>query len=370
MNESDRADTAVSGPLRGVRILEFAGLGPVPFAGMLLSDMGADVVRIERGDIGSLDPLDVTARGRRFVAVDLKQPKGVEQARRLAQCSDVLLEGFRPGVMERLGLGPEPLRAINRRLVYARMTGWGQNGALAQAVGHDINYIAIAGALGAIGLADRPVPPLNLVGDYGGGALYLVVGVLAALLEARRSGEGQVVDCAMVDGVASLLSLFQGWLNAQQWQDKREANLLDGAAPFYTTYACRDGRHIAVGAIEPRFYARLCELTGFSDPESDDQHDRGRWPWRREALARIFASRTRDDWCRLLEGTEACVSPVLDLAEAPAHPHLADRATFVSVDGRLQAAPAPRFLRTPSAVQGPPPSSPVPVSAVIRDWSI
>jgi alpha-methylacyl-CoA racemase len=354
--------------LQGVRVLEFAGLGPVPFAAMLLSDLGADVVRIERAGVASLDAQDITARGRRFVALDLKQPAAVQQAVQLASGADLLLEGFRPGVMERLGLGPDLLLDANKRLVYARMTGWGQQGPLANAVGHDINYIAVAGALAGIGPAQRPVPPLNLVGDYGGGALYLVVGALAALHEARRSGQGQVVDCAMVDGVASLLSLFRGWLNAGLWQEKREANLLDGGAPFYATYRCADGRHLAVGAIEPQFYAALCRLTGFHDPESSDQHDRARWPWRRAEFERLFAQRTRAEWCAALEGTDACVSPVLELSEAALHPHMVARGTMVDVDGIVQAAPAPRFSRTPAGIQASPARQASVLADILAGW--
>ncbi|MCG5242205.1 CaiB/BaiF CoA transferase family protein [Azospirillum doebereinerae] len=365
------ASATRGGPLAGVRVVEFAGLGPVPFAGMLLSDMGADVVRIERGGVERLDAQDITARGRRFVALDLKNPAQAETARRLADGADILLEGFRPGVMERLGLGPEPLLARNPRLVYGRMTGWGQDGPLANAVGHDITYIAITGALAAIGPGDgKPVPPLNLVGDYGGGALYLAMGVLAALNEAGRSGRGQVVDAAMCDGVFSLLSMFQSWLNTGQWAERREANMLDGGAPYYTTYACRDGKHIAVGAIEPQFYATLLRLTGLAeDPAFAAQHDSAQWPALREKMQALFLTRDRDDWAALLEGTDACVAPVLTMGEARHHPHVAARQSLVEHGGVVQTAPAPRFSRTPSAIRNAPPQEPDDPDAILADWA-
>jgi alpha-methylacyl-CoA racemase len=358
-----------SGPLAGIRVVEFAGLGPVPFAGMLLSDMGADVVRIERGGVERLAAHDITARGRRFVALDLKNRDEAKTALDLACKADILLEGFRPGVMERLGLGPDDLLAHNPRLVYGRMTGWGQTGPLADAVGHDINYIAITGALAAIGQDGKPIPPLNLVGDYGGGALYLVMGVLAALNEASRSGCGQVVDCAMVDGVLSLMSMFQSWLNIGSWNERREANLLDGGAHFYTTYACRDGRHIAVGAIEPQFYATLLRLAQLEDPAFIAQRDPTQWPDLREKAQAVFLTRDRDEWAALLEGTDACVAPVLTMSEAPAHPHIAARASLVAKDGVLQAAPAPRFSRTPSAIQGAPPQQADDPGAILSAWA-
>ena len=344
-------DGAPSGPLGGLRVVEFAGIGPGPFAAMLLADMGADVIRIVRPG-GTDDDVDIVHRSRRSVALDLKSAAGREGALALLGAADALIEGFRPGVMERLGLGPEEVRACNRRLVYGRMTGWGQTGPLAHVAGHDINYIALAGALGSIGPAGAPpVPPLNLVGDYGGGALYLVVGLLAALREAERSGEGQVVDCAMVEGAASLLSLF--WtLHAQGgWSGPRGANFLDGGAHYYGTYACADGRYIAVGAIEPQFYATLLRLLGIDDPDFVAQNDRDRWPVLQEKLRRLFRQRSRDQWCALLEGTEACVAPVLALTEAPDHPHLAARGAFIELDGARQPAPAPRFSRTPSVAR-------------------
>jgi len=358
-----------TGPLRGLRVVEFAGIGPGPFAGMLLSDMGADVVRIDRPGIGGCDPRDFVSRGRRLVRLDLKTPDGRDQALGLLEHADALIEGFRPGVMERLGLGPEAVAARNPRLVYGRMTGWGQSGPLAHAVGHDINYVSLTGALAAIGPDGRgPVPPLNLVGDYGGGALYLVVGMLAALYEARDSGRGQVIDAAMCDGAASLMTQFFALAAMGRWNETREANLLDGGAHFYRVYQCADDRHLAIGAIEPQFYARLRELLGLTDPEFDHQGDQAHWPALRDKLAAIIRTRTRDDWCRLLEGTEACVTPVLAMSEAAAHPHMMARGTFVPVGTEVQPAPAPRFSRTRSGIQGTPPDRIVEAKAVIAQW--
>ena len=358
-----------SGPLRGVRIVEFAGIGPGPFAAMLLADMGADLVRIERPGIDGYDARDLTLRGRPFVNLDLKEAGGRDEALELVTAADALIEGFRPGVMERLGLGPEVVLARNPRLVYGRITGWGQSGPLAHAAGHDINYISLPGALHAIGPgAGKPVPPLNLVGDYGGGALYLVVGVLAAVIEARSSGKGQVVDAAMCDGVASLMTHFMTMTALGQWREERAANLLDGGAHFYDSYECSDGRHISVGAIEPKFYALLREKMGLTDPLFDHQNDAGQWPVLRERLAALVKTQSRDHWCALLEGTDACVAPVLSLSEAPAHPHLAARATFVREEGVMQPAPAPRFSRTPSRIQSPPPAHAVAVADVLRRW--
>lgn len=360
--------TPASGPLCGLRVLEFSGLGPVPFAGMILSDMGADVVRVERAGTARLDPYDITARGRRFVNLDLKNAEDLKSALALARDSQLVLEGFRPGVLERLGLGPEVLLRAQPRLVIGRMTGWGQHGPLASAVGHDINYLALSGALAAIGTRDQPVPPLNLAADYGGGAMFLVAGVLAALLHVAESGKGQVVDCAMVDGALNLMALFKGWQNRGEWSDERESNLLDGGAPFYRTYRCKDGKHIAVGCIEPQFYRVFCQLTGFIDPESDDQHDRSRWPWRRQALADMFRQQTREEWISLLEGTDACVSPVLSMDESAHHAHLLQRGSHQSVDGNLQAAPAPRFSHTPSRIQGPSARKPTSVTEILEGW--
>lgn len=357
-----------NGPLKGLRVVEFKGLGPGPFAAMMLSDMGADVVRVDRPG-GAEDPLDATARGRRTVALDLKSAAGVADALALIDRAEVVIEGFRPGVMERLGLGPDVALVRNPALVYGRMTGWGQDGPLAKAAGHDITYIAITGALAAIGPAGGPpVPPLNLVGDYGGGAMFLLGGVLAAVIEARASGCGQVVDAAMCDGTALLLSMFHTLAAQGRWEERRAANLLDGGAPFYTTYECADGRHVAVGPLEPQFYAELCRRAGLDDPAFAARDDKAGWPALRDRLAAVFRTRSRDDWCAQLEGTDACVAPVLTMGEAPGHPHLAARGTFTTVGDHLQAAPAPRFSRTPSAVQGPPADAPTTVDAVLSDW--
>ena len=354
-----------SGPLAGLRVVEFAGIGPGPFAAMLLSDMGADVVRIDRPG-ATRRANDIPGRGRRSVALDLKNPADVAQALALLGKADALIEGFRPGVMERLGLGPDVVQAANPRLVYGRMTGWGQTGPLAHAAGHDINYIAITGALHAIGTPEGPVPPLNLVGDYGGGSLYLIVGILAALLEAGKSGRGQVVDCAISDNVVNLMATFYGIAAGGGWHDRRAANMLDGGAHFYRTYRCADGKHLSVGAIEPQFYALLRQIAGMTDAAFDAQRDQAAWPDLQEKAAAIFVTKTRDEWTRLLEGTDACVAPVLSLAEAPNHPHLQARGAFVEVDGVRQPAPAPRFSRTPSAVQASVVSQDL--GALLNDW--
>nr|WP_205598051.1 CaiB/BaiF CoA-transferase family protein [Caulobacter sp. 17J65-9] len=345
-----------SGPLTGVRVLEFAGLGPAPFCGMLLSDLGADVVRIDRkGGASLLGRYDVTARGRRSVAFDLKQPASIEACLQLCERADALIEGYRPGVMERLGLGPDVVLGRNPKLVYGRMTGWGQSGPLAPRAGHDMNYLALTGALHAIGTEDKPVPPLNLAADYGGGALYLAFGLLAGVISARETGRGQVIDCAMTDGAASLMSVMWGLKAAGMWRDERRANLLDGGAPFYDTYQCADGEWLSVAPIEPQFFAVLLEKTGVSDVDPARQNDPSAWPDQRERLAALFRTRTRDEWRALLEDTDACVAPVLSMAEAPAHPHNLARETYVEREGIVQPAPAPRFSATPGAIQGPPP---------------
>ena len=357
---------ARSGPLSGLRVVEFAGIGPGPFAAMLLSDMGADVVRIDRpGAVRRAN--DIPGRGRTALALDLKQPGDVAQALALLDHADALIEGFRPGVMERLGLGPDVVAARNPKLVFGRMTGWGQTGPLAHAAGHDINYIAITGALHAIGTQAAPVPPLNLVGDYGGGSLYLIVGILAALLEAKISGHGQVVDCAISDNVVNLMATFYGIAAGGGWKDERAANMLDGGAHFYRTYACKDGKHLSVGAIEPQFYALLRQIAGMADPAFDAQRDQAAWPDLHARAAAIFATKTRDEWTALLEGTDACVAPVLSLAEAPLHHHLVARGSFVEVDGISQPAPAPRFSRTPGAVQANRQAESA--AAVLQNWA-
>ena len=365
----------MAGPLAGLKVVEFAGIGPGPFAAMLFADMGAEVVRIERRGVSrrplsllNAGPFDVLNRGRRAVAIDLKRPAGVQVALRLVAQADALIEGFRPGVMERLGLGPDPCLAANPRLVYGRMTGWGQNGPLAHAAGHDINYIALSGALHAIGTPEQPLPPLNLVGDFGGGALLLAWGMLAALWEARSSGHGQVVDAAMTDGAALLMAMMYGVKAGGLWSNERGTNLLDGGAPFYGTYACADGKYLAVGPIEPQFYRLFLEKTGITDPELANQYDLTAWPLQREKLAAILRLRTRDEWCALLEGSDACVTPVLDLEEAPQHPHNLARGTFVVVDDVLQPAPAPRLSRTPGEIRNPPPQAGQDTQAVLCEW--
>ncbi len=345
------------GPLAGINVIELAGIGPTPFCAMLLADMGARVVRIERPVVsGGVPPSDVIGanvlnRGRRVVALDLKQPAAVAAVLDLVEQSDALIEGFRPGVMERLGLGPDVCLARNPRLVYGRMTGWGQDGPLANSVGHDINYIALSGALHAIGQQDAPSIPLNLIGDFGGGGMLLAFGVVCALLEARTSQQGQVVDAAMSDGAALLMTMIYQLKALGGWKNARASNVLDGAAHFYTTYACADGKHIAVGAIEPRFYIALCERCGISDPLFTQQWNTQQWAEQKAHLAELFAQKTRDEWCVLLEGSDACVTPVLDLDEAPLHPHNQARKTFVAHAGMLQPAPAPRFSRTPATLQ-------------------
>ncbi len=363
------------GPLAGLKVVEFAGIGPGPFAAMLFADMGAEVVRVERRGMArrplsllNAGPFDVLNRGRRAVAIDLKRPAGVEVAQRLVAQADALIEGFRPGVMERLGLGPDVCLGANPRLVYGRMTGWGQSGPLAPAAGHDINYIALSGALHAIGTPEQPLPPLNLVGDFGGGAMLLAWGMMAALWEARNSGLGQVVDAAMTDGAALLMAMMYGVKAGGLWTNERGANLLDGGAPFYGTYACADGKHLAVGPIEPQFYRLFLQKAGITDPDLAGQHDLTAWPGQREKLGAILRTRTRDEWCALLEGTDACVTPVLDLDEAPQHPHNQARQTFVVVDDVLQPAPAPRLSRTPGEIRNPPPLAGQDTQAVLCDW--
>jgi len=362
------------GPLNGVKVVEFAGIGPGPFCGMLLSDLGADVVRIDRktGPVGgsrpTVDRFSVTARGRRSIALDLKHPDAVETCLTLMERADIAFEGFRPGVMERLGLGPEVALKRNPKLVYGRMTGWGQFGPLAQAAGHDINYIALSGALHAIGMGDKPVPPLNLVGDFGGGALYLAFGMLAALTHARSSGQGQVVDAAMTDGAASLMAMFYGFRALGMWSGERRHNMLDGGAHFYDTYQCADGEWVAIGSIEPQFYALLVEKAGLSDPEFQKQMSRGDWPALQAKLAAVMATKSRAEWCAIMEGTDICFAPVLSLDEAPKHPHNVARQTFVEVEGVTQPAPAPRFSATPGAVQGPPPGVGSHTDDALADW--
>lgn len=340
-----------NGPLAGIHVVEFAGIGPGPFAGMLLADMGADVVRIARA--GAPAPQAILNRGKSTVVLDLKTPEGVESAMKLLQAADALVEGFRPGVMERLGLGPDHVAMRNPQLVYGRMTGWGQSGPLSQSAGHDINYIAVTGALAAIGARNgAPVPPLNLVGDYGGGSLYLVVGLLAALLEAKRSGRGQVVDAAMCDGVLSLMSLACMQRARGQFNDIRGSNLLDGGRPYYSTYETADGKYLAVGALEPQFFDTLCKLVGVPEHLQTAQKDPEREEELRSCFAGLFRTKTRDEWATLLAGTDACVAPVLTLSEAREHPHLVARCSFIETAEGFQPAAAPRFSRTPSTAGG------------------
>jgi alpha-methylacyl-CoA racemase len=357
------------GPLSGLKIVEFAGIGPGPFCGMLLSDLGADVIRIDRKGQGrGGSPADVTARGRRSVALDLKNPASIETCLKLLESADGVIEGFRPGVMERLGLGPDVALARNPKLVYGRMTGWGQFGPYAKAAGHDMNYIAITGALDAIGTTEKPVPPLNLVGDFGGGALYLAFGLLAGVIHARATGQGQTIDCAMSDGAASLMAMFYGFKAGGMWSEGRRSNLLDGGAHFYDTYQCSDGGWISIGSIEPQFYLLLLEKTGITDPQFQHQMSREEWPELRDKLAAVIRTKTRDEWCDLMDGTDVCFAPVLSMAEAPAHAHNAARETFVEVAGVVQPAPAPRFSATPGKIQGPPPSVGGHNDTALADW--
>ena len=347
------------GPLTGLHVVELASIGPGPMCAMLLADLGADVLRIDRTEPSGLGvPMDtrfdVTGRNRRSVALDIKQPAGRDAALRLIDRADLLIEGFRPGVAERLGLGPADCQARNPGLVYGRMTGFGQTGPLAQAAGHDLNYIALTGALHAIGGGAKPVPPLNLVGDYGGGALYLAFGLLAAIFERSRSGQGQVVDAAMVDGASSLMSIFFGMAAAGRWDSsERAANLLDGGAPFYDTYATADGRWVSIGALEPKFFAELVQRIGLDAGFIARQYDRRCWAEMRAAIGALILARTRDEWCALLEGSDACFAPVLSLAEVGQHPHAQARQAYTEVGGVLQPAPAPRFSRSQPAQPSP-----------------
>ncbi|MGG8405238.1 CaiB/BaiF CoA transferase family protein [Streptomyces sp. 12297] len=372
-NETGGASGAGTGPLVGVRVVELAGIGPGPFAAMLLADLGADVVRVDRPGGGGLainPAYDVTNRNKRSVLVDLKAPDGPATVLDLVERADVLIEGFRPGVAERLGVGPDACRARNPRLVYGRMTGWGQDGPLAQRAGHDIGYIAITGALGMIGNPDEPpAVPANLVGDYAGGSLYLVIGVLAALQHARATGTGQTVDAAIVDGTAHLTAMIHGMVAAGGWQDRRGANLLDGGCPFYGTYATSDGQYMAVGALEQQFYDEFTALLGIKDA-APARKDPARWGELRETVAAAFRTRTRAEWTAVFEDSDACVAPVLSLREAPHHPHLAARGTFTDFGGITQPAPAPRFSATPGAVHSGPARPGAHTAEVARDWAV
>jgi len=362
--------TAMSGPLQGVKVIELVGIGSAPFCGMMLADMGADVIRVQRPGSEAADlRFDVTARGKRTVTIDLKTPAGVAALLALADQADVLLEGFRPGVMERLGVGPEVCLARNPRLVFGRVTGWGQYGPQSTTAGHDLNYIAITGMLGAMGRPDEsPAPPLNLLGGYGGGAMMLAFGVACALLEARRSGQGQVIDAAMTDGAALLGAVTFGLKAQGQWSTRRGSNLYDGAAPFYDTYECSDGRHISLASVEPKFYSRLLACLGLDDAAYARQMDKRQWPELKRALAALFVTRTRAQWVALLGGEDVCFAPVLDLDEAPRHPHNVARGTFIEVEGVTQPAPAPRFSRTPGEVRGAGQGEPSSVESVLAGW--
>ena len=366
----------MSGPLAGVRIIELAGLGPAPFAGMMLADAGADIIRVDRRDRASYPPddepdSDLLNRGRRSVAVDLKHPGGAELVLRLAERADGLIEGFRPGVAERLGIGPDQCRSRNRALVYGRMTGWGQSGPMAQRAGHDIDYIALAGVLGHVGRAgEPPVPPINLVGDFGGGGMLLAFGMVSAILSARQTGAGQTIDAAMVDGAAALMTMMHTFRSTGSWTDQRGTNMLDTGAHFYEVYQASDGGYLAVGAIEPQFYAELLRVLGLDARTLPDQLDRSAWPQLKKLFAEIFATRTRDEWTAAFAGTDACVAPVLSMGEAASDPHNAHRQTFVEVAGVVQPAPAPRFSATPGAIRRPPPRPGHGADDALADWGL
>ena len=363
----------MSGPLQGLKVLEIAGIGPGPFCGMMLADLGADVLRVDRAErVGRGTPdsarFDVLARGRRSVGVDLKNPEGVATVLDLVEQADVLIEGFRPGVAERLGIGPDDCLARNPRLVYGRMTGWGQTGPYAHTAGHDINYIALSGALHPIGRrGEAPVPPVNFVGDFGGGGMMLAFGVCAAVIEARTSGKGQVVDAAMTDGSALLTTMFHGLVATGAWTTERGTNLLDTGSHMYDVFECADGEYISLGSLEPQFYAEMCERLGIPIDEMPE-YDRPRWPEFKERIRAVVLTRTRAEWCELLEGTDVCFAPVLSLTEAPAHPHNVARSTFVEIAGVTQPAPAPRFSRTPAAIRRPPSAAGQHTDESLAEW--
>jgi alpha-methylacyl-CoA racemase len=362
------------GPLAGIRIVELGGVGPAPFCCMLLADLGADIIRIDRppgydGGAPVEHRFNLLHRGRRSAALDLKKREATDAVLKLVRSADALIEGFRPGVAEKLGLGPDACLAVNPALVYGRMTGWGQDGPLAQAPGHDINYISLTGVLHSVGRAQGgPAIPLNLAGDFGGGSLYLALGVVSALLERQRSGKGQVIDAAMVDGSASLMTLFYGLRAGDYWRDERGVNRLDSGAPWYNVYETKDGRWLSLGSNEARFWRNTLALLDLREDEMPAQHDRAQWPAVHAIFAARFRTRTRDVWCALAQGREVCIAPVLSMAEAPDHPHLRARETFVENDGVMQPAPAPRFSRTPGAIQRPPPAPGENTDAVLADW--
>ena len=344
------------GPLKGLKIIEMAGIGPGPFCGMVLADLGAEIIRVDRASaIGTGSKKEPSNRGKKSIAVDLKAKEGVEVVLKLVEIADAIFEGFRPGVMERLGLGPDVCLARNERIVFGRMTGWGQKGPLANAAGHDINYISLSGALAAIGRpGSPPVPPLNLIGDFGGGGMLLALGLVAALLETKGSKKGQVVDAAMTDGSALLMTMIYSMQSSGMWKTTMGSNLLDGGSHFYDTYECKDGKFISIGSIEPQFYALLCQIAQLDEKVFAKQMSRDLWPEQKEEIKKIFLKKTRDEWCELMEGTDVCFAPVLDMSEAPQHPHNKERKTFIDLEGVTQPAPAPRFSRTePEVVSSP-----------------
>ena len=360
------------GPLQGIKVIEMAGIGPAPFAGMMLADMGAEVILVERkASLNKTSIPDANRRGKKSIVLNLKTPEDIETLLKMVEKADVLLEGFRPNVMERLGIGPDVCLTRNPRLIYGRMTGWGQTGPLAQAAGHDINYISLTGVLHAIGRADsNPVPPLNLVGDYGGGAMFLVTGILAALLESKTSGKGQVIDAAMTDGSALLMSIFNTLDATGIWSPKRASNWLDSGTHYYDTYETKDGKFVSIGSIEPQFYALLLEKTGLDPQEFAAQNNPNKWPEYKEKMIEIFKSKTRDEWCEIMEGTDVCFAPVLDYKEAQKHPHNIARKTYIEVDHITQPAPAPRFSRTASEVQSGSPYAGQHTEEVLEAWGI
>jgi alpha-methylacyl-CoA racemase len=344
------------GPLKGLKIIEMAGIGPGPFCGMVLADLGAEIIRVDRASaIGTGSKQEPSNRGKKSIAVDLKAKEGVEVVLKLVETADAIFEGFRPGVMERLGIGPEVCMARNDRIVFGRMTGWGQEGPLANAAGHDINYISLSGALAAIGRpGSPPVPPLNLIGDFGGGGMLLALGLVAALLESKESKKGQVVDAAMTDGSALLMTMIYSMQSSGMWKTTMGSNLLDGGSHFYDTYECKDGKFISIGSIEPQFYALLCQIAELDEKVFSKQMSRDLWPEQKEEIKKVFLKKTRDEWCELMEGTDVCFAPVLDMSEAPQHPHNKERKTFIDLEGVTQPAPAPRFSRTePEVVSSP-----------------
>ena len=359
------------GPLQGLKIVEMSAIGPVPLAGMLLADMGAEVVIVDKANDMWIMPNDVLRRGKRAIEVDMKSAQGVAVVKSLINAADLVLEGFRPGVMERLGIGPQEFAESNAKLIYGRMTGWGQTGPLAKTAGHDLNYIALTGALHAMGRADSaPVPPLNLVGDYGGGTMFLVMGVLAALHESKTSGKGQVVDAAITEGTANLMSMFYTMHQNQTWSPKRASNMLDSATHYYDTYQTSDDKYISLGAIEPQFYALMREKMGLVDADFEQQHNPQKWPALKQKVAAVVKGKTRQQWCDLLEGTDVCFAPVLDYLEAPQHHHMQARQAYLEIDGKVQPAPAPRFSRTESEVNIA--SDPVEntIARIKADWNI